>query len=48
MSAGNTLTLETTKGPVVIELNPASPRTTSPTSRSSSARDSTTASSSIG
>ena len=48
MSAGNTLTLETTKGPVVIELNPASRRTTSPTSRSSSPRAFTTASCSTG
>ena len=47
MSTGNTLTLETTKGPVVIEMDPTSRRDTSPTSSSSSPRASTTASSSI-
>ena len=44
MSEGNTLTLETTKGPVVIEMNPASRPTTSPISRSWSARAFMTAS----
>ena len=42
--AGNTLTLETTQGQVVIEMRPISPQPMSRTSKSSWARSSTTAS----
>ena len=43
--AGDTLTLETSKGPVVIEMNPASRRVMWRTSSASSRRASMTASS---
>ena len=45
MSTGNTLTLETTKGPVVIEMNPAVAPGHVAHIKSSSPRASTTASS---